>query len=72
MAIKTKDLNARLFGKADKRRATTATEAQTAARDKASVIELAVAGEETVSFELVKIKASDVERKTRVFAENGP
>ncbi|MGF1725703.1 ParB/RepB/Spo0J family partition protein [Photobacterium nomapromontoriensis] len=70
MAIKTKDLNARLFGKADKRRATTPTEAQTAARDKAAVIELAVAGEETVAFELVKINASDVADKTRVFAEN--
>ncbi|WEM44875.1 ParB/RepB/Spo0J family partition protein (plasmid) [Photobacterium sp. DA100] len=70
MAIKTKDLNARLFGKADKRRATTPTEAQTAARDKASVIELAVAGEETVAFELVKIQANQVADKTRVFAEN--
>ncbi|KLV09640.1 chromosome partitioning protein ParB [Photobacterium aquae] len=70
MAIKTKDLNARLFGKADKRRATTPSEAQTAARDKASVIELAVAGEETVAFELVKIAAGDVASKTQVFAEN--
>lgn len=70
MAIKTKDLNARLFGKADKRRATNATEAQTAARDKASVIELAVAGEETVAFELVKIAAGEVATKTQVFAEN--
>ena len=70
MAIKTKDLNARLCGKADKRRATTPTEAQTAARDKASVIELAVAGEETVAFELVKIQANQVAEKTQVFAEN--
>ncbi|GAL04481.1 chromosome (plasmid) partitioning protein ParB [Photobacterium aphoticum] len=70
MAIKTKDLNARLFGKADKRRATTPMEAQTAAKDKAAVIELAVAGEETVAFELVKIAASQVADKTRVFAEN--
>ncbi|MGF1700299.1 ParB/RepB/Spo0J family partition protein [Photobacterium makurazakiensis] len=70
MAIKTTDLNARLFGKADKRRATTPAEAQTAAKDKASVIELAVAGEDTVAFELVKIKAGDVSGKTRVFAEN--
>lgn len=70
MAIKTKDLNARLFGKADKRRATTPTEAQTAARDKAAVIELAVAGEETVAFELVKISAGEVAEKTQVFEEN--
>ncbi|PSW18057.1 ParB/RepB/Spo0J family partition protein [Photobacterium sanctipauli] len=70
MAIKTTDLNARLFGKADKRRATTPAEAQTAAKDKASVIELAVAGEDTVAFELVKIKAGEVAGKTRVFAEN--
>ncbi|UXI03325.1 ParB/RepB/Spo0J family partition protein [Photobacterium sp. TY1-4] len=70
MAIKTTDLNARLFGKADKRRATTPAEAQTAARDKAAVIELAVAGEQTVAFELVKINAADVAAKTQVFAEN--
>ncbi|MGD6739630.1 ParB/RepB/Spo0J family partition protein [Photobacterium leiognathi subsp. mandapamensis] len=70
MAIKTTDLNARLFGKADKRRATNVTEAQTAARDKAAVIELAVAGEETVAFELIKINADDVRTKTTVFAEN--
>ncbi|KJG09446.1 chromosome partitioning protein ParB [Photobacterium kishitanii] len=70
MAIKTTDLNARLFGKADKRRATNVTEAQTAARDKAAVIELAVAGEDTVAFELVKVKADDVSTQTIVFAEN--
>jgi len=70
MTIKTKDLNARLFGKADKRRATNATEAQTAARDKAAVIELAVAGEGTVAFELVKINAAEVKDKTQVFSEN--
>ncbi|PSU72553.1 chromosome partitioning protein ParB [Photobacterium phosphoreum] len=70
MAIKTTDLNARLFGKADKRRATNVTEAQTAARDKAAVIELAVAGEDTVAFELVKVNANDVSTQTIVFAEN--
>ncbi len=70
MAIKTTDLNARLFGKADKRRATNVTEAQTAARDKAAVIELAVAGEDTVAFELVKVNADDVSTQTIVFAEN--
>jgi ParB family chromosome partitioning protein len=70
MAIKTKDLNARLFGKADKRRATNVNEAQKAARDKASVIELAVAGEDTVAFELVKVNAGEVESTTQVFAEN--
>ena len=70
MAIKTTDLNARLFGKADKRRATNVTEAQTAARDKAAVIELAVAGEDTVAFGLVKVNADDVSTQTIVFAEN--
>lgn len=70
MAIKTTDLNARLFGKADKRRATNVTEAQTAARDQAAVIELAVAGEDTVAFELVKVNADDVSSRTIVFAEN--
>lgn len=70
MAIKTSELNARLFGKADKRRATTAQEAQKAASDKAAVIELSVAGEATVEFELVRIPAADVETKTTVFAEN--
>ncbi|WP_413112477.1 ParB/RepB/Spo0J family partition protein [Thaumasiovibrio sp. DFM-14] len=70
MAIKTSDLNARLFGKADKRRATTPQEAQTAVKEKAAVIELAVAGEQTVSFELLRIDSGDVEHKTSVFAEN--
>lgn len=70
MAIKTTDLNARLFGKADKRRATNVVEAQKAAQDKAAIIELAVAGEETVAFELVKIDAGKVATETQVFAEN--
>lgn len=70
MAIKTSDLNAKLFGKANKRRATTPTEAQEAAKENAQVIELAVAGEDTVSFELRRIPAKEVEKKTVVFAEN--
>ena len=70
MAIKTQDLNARLFGKADKRRASNAQEAQQAVKEKASVIELSVAGEETVAFELVKIAADDIKDKTLVFSEN--
>lgn len=70
MAIKTSDLNAKLFGKANKRRATTPAEAQEAAKENAQVIELAVAGEDTVSFELRRIPAKDVEKKTVVFAEN--
>ncbi|NAW56235.1 MULTISPECIES: ParB/RepB/Spo0J family partition protein [unclassified Vibrio] len=70
MAIKTSDLNAKLFGKANKRRATTPQEAQTAAKEQAQVIELAVAGEEMVAFELVRIPASEVEQQTAVFAEN--
>lgn len=70
MAIKTSDLNAKLFGKADKRRATTPQEAQSAAKEKAQVIELAVAGAEVVEFELVRIPAADVEAKTTVFEEN--
>ncbi|PKF49652.1 ParB/RepB/Spo0J family partition protein [Enterovibrio nigricans] len=70
MAIKTSELNARLFGKVDKRRATTAQEAQKAASEKAAVIELSIAGESTAEFELVKIPASDVSKRTSVFAEN--
>ncbi|WP_456295067.1 ParB/RepB/Spo0J family partition protein [Vibrio sp. AK197] len=70
MAIKTSDLNAKLFGKADKRRATTPLEAQTAAKEQAQIIELAVAGEELVQFELMRIPASDVESETVVFSEN--
>ncbi|KMV31704.1 ParB/RepB/Spo0J family partition protein [Photobacterium swingsii] len=70
MAIKTTDLNARLFGKADKRRATNVVEAQKAAQDKAAVIELAVAGEDTVAFELIKVNADKVRQQTQVFAEN--
>tara|TARA_Y100001956_G_scaffold77556_1_gene88138 strand:+ start:4648 stop:5619 length:972 start_codon:yes stop_codon:yes gene_type:complete len=70
MAIKTSDLNARLFGKANKRHVTTPQQAQQAAKEQAQVIELAVAGEETVQFELVRIPADQVEAKTVVFAEN--
>lgn len=70
MAIKTSDLNAKLFGKADKRRASTPLEAQTAAKDKASVIELAVAGQDVVTFELVKVAADQVATTTTVFAQN--
>ncbi|OOE49092.1 ParB/RepB/Spo0J family partition protein [Salinivibrio kushneri] len=70
MAIKTSDLNARLFAKADKRRATTTQEAQSAASEKAAVIELAVAGEHTVEFELVKVPASEIRDKTTVFDKN--
>lgn len=70
MAIKTSDLNARLFGKADKRHVTTPQEAQQAAKEQAQFIELAVAGEQTVQFELVRIAAADIEQQTVVFAEN--
>ncbi|QXO15668.1 MULTISPECIES: ParB/RepB/Spo0J family partition protein [Vibrio] len=70
MAIKTSDLNAKLFGKANKRRASTPAEAQAAAKEQAQVIELSVAGEELVTFELVRIPADEVESQTRVFAEN--
>ncbi|GMQ49481.1 ParB/RepB/Spo0J family partition protein [Vibrio sp. 10N] len=70
MAIKTSELNAKLFGKANKRRATTPQEAQTAAKEQAQVIELSVAGEELVSFELVRVPADEVEAKTFVFQEN--
>lgn len=55
MALKTSELNAKLFGKTNKRRVATPQEAQTAAKDKAQTIELAVAGENTVQFELVRI-----------------
>lgn len=70
MAIKTSDLNAKLFGKTNKRRATTPQEAQQAAKEKAQVIELAVAGEDTVAFELVSVPAEEVETQTVVFADN--
>ena len=70
MAIKTSDLNARLFGKANKRHVTTPQEAQKAAKEQTQVIELAVAGEEKVQFELVRIPAEQVEAQTVVFAEN--
>ncbi|MEF1256950.1 MULTISPECIES: ParB/RepB/Spo0J family partition protein [unclassified Vibrio] len=70
MAIKTSDLNARLFGKANKRHVTTPQEAQQAAKEKAQIIELSVAGEEKVEFELVRIPAEQVSEKTVVFAEN--
>lgn len=70
MAIKTSDLNARLFGKANKRHVTTPQQAQQAAKEQAQVIELAVAGEDTVQFELVRIPAHQVGEQTVVFAEN--
>lgn len=70
MAIKTSELNAKLFGKADKRRASTPQEAQAAAKAQAQVIELAVAGESLVTFELVRIPAHEIENKTVVFAQN--
>lgn len=70
MAIKTSDLNARLFGKANKRHVTTPQEAQKAAKEQAQIIELAVAGEEKVQFELIRIPADQVNEQTVVFAEN--
>ncbi len=70
MALKTSELNAKLFGKANKRRATSPQEAQTAAKEKAQFIELAVAGQELVSFELVKVPADKVESETIVFEKN--
>lgn len=63
MAIKTSELNAKLFGKADKRRATTPAEAQSAVKAQAQMIELAVAGEEVVTFELMRIPADEVAEK---------
>ncbi len=70
MAIKTADLNARLFGKVDKRRATTPVEAQKAVSEKVPFIELSVAGEASIEFQLVRIPAHEVATKTSVFAEN--
>jgi ParB family chromosome partitioning protein len=70
MAIKTSELNAKLFGKANKRRATTPIEAQAAAKEKAQVIELAVAGQKMVEFELVKVPSDRIEESTVVFADN--
>ncbi|MDF2155242.1 ParB/RepB/Spo0J family partition protein [Vibrio sp. CAU 1672] len=70
MAIKTSELNAKLFGKTNKRRVATPQEAQTAAKEKAQVIELAVAGENTVQFELVRVPAEQIETQTTVFSDN--
>ncbi|PFG58640.1 ParB family chromosome partitioning protein [Vibrio sp. ES.051] len=70
MALKTSELNAKLFGKTNKRRVVTPQEAQTAAKDKAQTIELAVAGENIVQFELVRIPADRVASDTTVFVDN--
>ncbi|MFH0258137.1 ParB/RepB/Spo0J family partition protein [Vibrio rumoiensis] len=70
MAIKTSELNAKLFGKANKRRATSPVEAQAAVKEKAQVIELAIAGQDLVAFELMSIPADEIESQTVVFAEN--
>ncbi len=70
MTIKTSELNAKLFGKTNKRRATTPQEAQVAAKEKAQVIELSVAGQNLVEFELIQIPANEIEARTFVFAEN--
>lgn len=70
MALKTSDLNAKLFGKADKRRATTHQEAHNAAKDKANIIELAIAGSDVVTFELTKISSDQIATKTQVFEQN--
>ena len=70
MAIKTSDLNARLFGKANKRHVSSPQEAQNAAKDQAQVIELAVAGEDIVTFELLRIPAAVVADETIVFSDN--
>jgi ParB family chromosome partitioning protein len=70
MAIKTSELNAKLFKKADKRRATTPQEAQHAAKDKVQVIELAVAGKALITFELIRIPADKVSSTTTVFEQN--
>ncbi|MBD1575952.1 ParB/RepB/Spo0J family partition protein [Vibrio sp. S11_S32] len=70
MAIKTSELNAKLFGKSNKRRASTPIEAQAAAKDKAQVIELAIAGKALVSFELMSIPAVEIKDQTLVFAQN--
>lgn len=70
MAIKTSDLNARLFGKADKRHVANSQEAQKAAKDQVQVIELAVAGEDVVTFELVRVPADKIADDTLVFTDN--
>ncbi|MEF1214119.1 chromosome partitioning protein ParB, partial [Vibrio alginolyticus] len=69
MALKTSELNAKLFGKTNKRRVVTPQEAQTAAKEKAQTIELAVAGENIVQFELVRIPANKVATETTVFVD---
>lgn len=70
MALKTSELNARLFGKVDKRRATTQQEAQQAAAQKQPIIELSIAGQAKVEFQLLHIAADEIQHKTQVFADN--
>ncbi|ATF10083.1 ParB N-terminal domain-containing protein [Candidatus Enterovibrio altilux] len=70
MVIKTSELNARLFGKADKRRVKTVQEAQKAVSDKATVIALSVAGETTVEFQLIRIPSANIASRTSVFVKN--
>jgi len=68
--MKTQDLNARLFGKANKRKVTSSAEAQQAAKDQTPYIELSVAGEAPVNFKLVTIPAFQIKEKTVVFEQN--
>jgi ParB family chromosome partitioning protein len=70
MAIKTSELNAKLFGKANKRRVSSPEQAQSAAKSKAQVIELAVAGEAPIEFELTTVSAAQIESNTVVFEQN--
>lgn len=70
MAIKTADLNAKLFGKSNKRRVISKQQAQSAAQAQTPIIELVVAGEDAIEFELVKIPATEIKIKTQVFAQN--
>lgn len=70
MVIKTQDLNAKLFGRVDKRKTSNKEETKLAMQEKAPFIELNVAGEEAITFVLVKIPANQIEIKTNVFEEN--
>lgn len=70
MPIKTSELNARLFGKVDKRRASSTQEARKAVSEKVPIIELSVAGETIVEFQLMRIPAADIVARTLIFSGN--
>ncbi len=69
MAIKTSDLNAKLFGKANKRRVATPQEAQTVAKEQAQV-DWACCWRRFSFIWIGSNSASEVATRTVVFEEN--